>query len=132
MIPVVIHADQIAQFIEYKVRCIAKPGREDFEIASVGIGPDNHALVRVFPFPAVWPHAVEADVADAPINPSVGALDQARHAMAAKANMYAVSMGDRFFEIGQRSEEHMSELQSLMRISYAVFCLNNKNKQKFK
>src|SRR3546814_5461318 len=29
---------------------------------------------------------------------------------------------------GQRSEEHTSELQSLMRISYAVFCLNNKNK----
>src|SRR3546814_1010695 len=25
----------------------------------------------------------------------------------------------------QRSEEHPSELQSLMRISYAVFCLNN-------
>src|SRR3546814_1471627 len=25
-----------------------------------------------------------------------------------------------------RSEEHTSELQSLMRISYAVFCLNNK------
>src|SRR3546814_2725501 len=27
---------------------------------------------------------------------------------------------------GQRSEEHTSELQSLMRISYAVFCLKNK------
>src|SRR3546814_6285544 len=27
---------------------------------------------------------------------------------------------------GGRSEEHTSELQSLMRISYAVFCLNNK------
>src|SRR3546814_1790314 len=27
-----------------------------------------------------------------------------------------------------RSEEHTSELQSLMRISYAVFCLNKKNK----
>src|SRR3546814_9986164 len=26
-----------------------------------------------------------------------------------------------------RSEEHTSELQSLMRISYAVFCLQNKN-----
>src|SRR3546814_6133069 len=25
-----------------------------------------------------------------------------------------------------RSEEHTSELQSLMRLSYAVFCLNNK------
>src|SRR3546814_4168411 len=27
----------------------------------------------------------------------------------------------------QRSEEHTSELQSLMRISYAVLCLKNKN-----
>src|SRR3546814_10248245 len=27
---------------------------------------------------------------------------------------------------GDRSEEHTSELQSLMRISYAVFCLNKK------
>src|SRR3546814_7798341 len=27
-----------------------------------------------------------------------------------------------------RSEEHTSELQSLMRISYAVFCLKKKNK----
>src|SRR3546814_6239292 len=28
--------------------------------------------------------------------------------------------------LGLRSEEHTSELQSLMRISYAVFCLQNK------
>src|SRR3546814_3147044 len=30
---------------------------------------------------------------------------------------------------GPRSEEHTSELQSLMRISYAVFCLKKKKKQ---
>src|SRR3546814_4677799 len=30
-----------------------------------------------------------------------------------------------------RSEEHTSELQSLMRISYAVFCLKKKNKKKY-
>src|SRR3546814_5429286 len=30
--------------------------------------------------------------------------------------------------VGDRSEEHTSELQSLMRISYAVFCLKKKNK----
>src|SRR3546814_4742555 len=29
--------------------------------------------------------------------------------------------------LGCRSEEHTSELQSLMRISYAVFCLKKKN-----
>src|SRR3546814_5276265 len=31
-----------------------------------------------------------------------------------------------------RSEEHTSELQSLMRISYAVFCLKKKKKNKLK
>src|SRR3546814_6387216 len=31
----------------------------------------------------------------------------------------------------RRSEEHTSELQSLMRISYAVFCLNKKIKPKY-
>src|SRR3546814_3489788 len=30
--------------------------------------------------------------------------------------------------VPQRSEEHTSELQSLMRISYAVFCLKKKKK----
>src|SRR3546814_8998161 len=30
--------------------------------------------------------------------------------------------------LGLRSEEHTSELQSLMRISYAVFCLKKKNR----
>src|SRR3546814_5865499 len=29
--------------------------------------------------------------------------------------------------LAERSEEHTSELQSLMRISYAVFCLKKKN-----
>src|SRR3546814_4945096 len=32
-------------------------------------------------------------------------------------------------EAGMRSEEHTSELQSLMRISYAVFCLKKKKTQ---
>src|SRR3546814_8903106 len=35
------------------------------------------------------------------------------------------SHGPQLFE--RRSEEHTSELQSLMRISYAVFCLKTKN-----
>src|SRR3546814_6982070 len=32
----------------------------------------------------------------------------------------------------RRSEEHTSELQSLMRISYAVFCLKKKNTTSYK
>src|SRR3546814_3088244 len=37
---------------------------------------------------------------------------------------HRLALGDR------RSEEHTSELQSLMRISYAVFCLKKKKKKK--
>src|SRR3546814_5535286 len=33
--------------------------------------------------------------------------------------------------IARRSEEHTSELQSLMRISYAVFCLKKKQKNTY-
>src|SRR3546814_6923597 len=40
----------------------------------------------------------------------------------------AVAEGKAFLlQGGDRSEEHTSELQSLMRISYAVFCLKKKN-----
>src|SRR3546814_7113420 len=44
---------------------------------------------------------------------------------------FTVRRGDRIGVIGRngagkRSEEHTSELQSLMRLSYAVFCLKNK------
>src|SRR3546814_6750137 len=35
------------------------------------------------------------------------------------------------FYLFTRSEEHTSELQSLMRISYAVFCLKKKNNKKY-
>src|SRR3546814_1365272 len=43
------------------------------------------------------------------------------------AIMVAIAVGARLAL--PRSEEHTSELQSLMRISYAVFCLKKKNKQ---
>src|SRR3546814_2246033 len=43
---------------------------------------------------------------------------------------YLVEEDGRIFQLvsESRSEEHTSELQSLMRISYAVFCLKKKNK----
>src|SRR3546814_7516435 len=37
--------------------------------------------------------------------------------------------GNLALALGLRSEEHTSELQSLMRISYAVFCLKKKKKK---
>src|SRR3546814_9511501 len=44
------------------------------------------------------------------------------------ANIYLHEL-DQFME-EMRSEEHTSELQSLMRISYAVFCLKKKTKMR--
>src|SRR3546814_5494605 len=40
-----------------------------------------------------------------------------------------LAAGDAAPQHVRRSEEHTSELQSLMRISYAVFCLKKKNKE---
>src|SRR3546814_10791950 len=43
------------------------------------------------------------------------------------SDMYVVGPRPDRSAVVCRSEEHTSELQSLMRISYAVFCLKNKN-----
>src|SRR3546814_3321971 len=49
------------------------------------------------------------------------------HALAVDGALFLGVEGGRIIlEILDRSEEHTSELQSLMRISYAVFCLKQK------
>src|SRR3546814_7853666 len=55
--------------------------------------------------------------------------------LSARSNSRAVSRADNSeasstIHAAGRSEEHTSELQSLMRISYAVFCLKKKKEQK--
>src|SRR3546814_3530548 len=56
-----------------------------------------------------------------PLFTSLGAVNP----MASTASRRSVSRATRY----RRSEEHTSELQSLMRISYAVFCLKKKKPQ---
>src|SRR3546814_7324013 len=41
--------------------------------------------------------------------------------------VYSPAITDFILMVQKRSEEHTSELQSLMRIPYAVFCFKNKN-----
>src|SRR3546814_4471494 len=48
-----------------------------------------------------------------------------------KLRLAAAAMDENILPVG-RSEEHTSELQSLMRISYAVFCLKKKKNHKTK
>src|SRR3546814_10439443 len=45
-----------------------------------------------------------------------------------KAPATAILMDCSTIDVATRSEEHTSELQSLMRISYAVFCLKKKHR----
>src|SRR3546814_4841938 len=47
-------------------------------------------------------------------------------AMGEETEAFHVALAKNFYESYERSEEHTSELQSLMRISYAVFCLKKK------
>src|SRR3546814_2696829 len=62
---------------------------------------------------------------DRRLDPRIAAADH-RDALALEQRAVAVrAIGDTLVAI--RSEEHTSELQSLMRISYAVFCLKKKN-----
>src|SRR3546814_9648051 len=59
----------------------------------------------------------------------VGAVDTDRAAADFVAvEHHVVAARRRVAELRHRSEEHTSELQSLMRISYAVFCLKKKKK----
>src|SRR3546814_1941758 len=64
--------------------------------------------------------------------PELGQGDAARLALEQRQAEQILERADRAADsrLGQvqRSEEHTSELQSLMRISYAVFCLKKKTK----
>src|SRR3546814_9963012 len=59
-----------------------------------------------------------------------GTRPAARHGeRQSEADLGAAERPARRRDAEDRSEEHTSELQSLMRISYAVFCLKKKKKQ---
>src|SRR3546814_5120161 len=67
------------------------------------------------------PHRLHvADALEGVVGAAAGQLDQMRHQVALDVLWV--------HEVG-RSEEHTSELQSLMRISYAVFCLQKHREQ---
>src|SRR3546814_20959340 len=76
--------------------------------------PVSRALREAAPCPAA--HAIERRCS--PQSTDRSRLDQEPRTRLAEAAASAVS--------SCRSEEHTSELQSLMRISYAVFCLKKK------
>src|SRR3546814_21193604 len=94
--------------------------------------PRSTRTDTLFPYTTLFrSDATRLDVADraAPdvILGHVVDLDGAHHAGEAAPFLDRVLHRQRVHHGGQhRSEEHTSELQSLMRISYAVFCLKKK------
>src|SRR3546814_6261942 len=67
-----------------------------------------------------------ADMSEGTVSETGRALDIAMEGDALLA-VQADNGEEAYTRRGDRSEEHTSELQSLMRISYAVFCLKKKN-----
>src|SRR3546814_9087419 len=99
----------------------------DGEVVSAGPGSDEAALPTFDSVPLVTvDEPVEGsgivDVLDSPIE-ATSTMFSSRAAIGEGALKMMLSDAS---GSNDRSEEHTSELQSLMRISYAVFCLKKK------
>src|SRR3546814_7634543 len=115
---------------------VAKPIVDKFK--AQGYDPEGYTLYT-YAAVQVW-----AEAATAAKSFKTAAVEKAMHAGKFKTVLNEISFdakGDTTspaykvyvwkngsYDYVNRSEEHTSELQSLMRISYAVFCLKKKNK----
>src|SRR3546814_3296679 len=86
---------------------------------------------HLIPLLVLHPHrqivARYPSVVDEDVEPATQRLDRARNQPVDIGRIGQVAWQDHGIA-ADRSEEHTSELQSLMRISYAVFCLKKKQK----
>src|SRR3546814_3695081 len=95
-----------------------------------GAAPDAALVLRVLPEVVVVLAAL-ADVGDLGVGIEHGEDVGLELVEARRAGQFGFGAGVLLAHPGQlRSEEHTSELQSLMRISYAVFCLKNKTSER--
>src|SRR3546814_8613238 len=89
---------------------VDKPGPHEVRIRTAACGlchSDLHFIEGAYPHPL----------------PAIPGHEAAGIVEAVGSEVRTVKVGD---AVVTRSEEHTSELQSLMRISYAVFCLKKK------
>src|SRR3546814_9492862 len=92
--------------------------------------PRSTRTDTLFPYPTLFrssPCAACAGVRRCAGATRSGGDFASAHSRAARTRVPAGAL--RVRDGGDRSEEHTSELQSLMRISYAVFCLKKKKKK---
>src|SRR3546814_5951993 len=89
--------------------------------------PRSTRTYTLFPYTTLFrSHAAQHESALHARAPYGGAHDRGRNPSIDRSASQGRSL------VRQRSEEHTSELQSLMRISYAVFCLKKKTNTKQK
>src|SRR3546814_9175242 len=95
-------------------------GAVDLALGAFGKVPPRTILEPLYREELVWIASVHNPVARPPVS----------LAQIATHPRLAIAVGKSFDGASAilRSEEHTSELKSLMRISYAVFCLKTKNK----
>src|SRR3546814_3930993 len=91
----------------------------------VGVAHVSNALGTINPVAEITRLAHDAG-AKVLIDGAQAVAHQAVDVQAIDCDFYAFS-GHKLYGPTGRSEEHTSELQSLMRISYSVFCLQKKN-----
>src|SRR3546814_2843458 len=115
----------------------ARRGRQGFGAKSRGRHPPPGGCRRTFAPKACRPRrarqiapkrAIEQFSLSREKNQTKTPRDAGRFAFLRYRGAENSAPGDRHVVARVRSEEHTSELQSLMRISYAVFCLKKKKK----
>src|SRR3546814_3482521 len=104
-------------------------------------GPLFSILLPIYQTPERWlRRCIESVLAQVYPNWQLCIVDDASPDMRAMEVVEEYARGDERIEfmrrdvnghISERSEEHTSELQSLMRISYAVFCLKKKRSEDY-
>src|SRR3546814_4152335 len=97
-----------------------------FFFVMIRLPPRSTRTDTLFPYTTRFrSHGVEIAIVGAGISGLIAAFELMK--LGVKPVVYEASqLGGRLRS--QRSEEHTSELQSLMRISYAVFCLKKKKR----
>src|SRR3546814_7326831 len=106
---------------------------EDARVLAEGLDPVAGAIAFVRALPPDLPRAIASSSSSAWIETHLDHLGlRADFGSMVFSGREHVTRGkpapDVYLHAARRSEEHTSELQSLMRISYAVFCLKKKKR----
>src|SRR3546814_2103676 len=111
--------------MHYEDHCFAEPWREAETVLMVhGIAESGVAWTQWVPHLSAQYRVLRPDLPGFGQSPTPADYNWSADELASDLIAFVDALGVERVHI--RSEEHTSELQSLMRISYAVFCLKKK------